>query len=353
MDVTVHEKLPDGTLKELCKASGNNCGGTSIDNRLIQVFVDIFGQNVISRLKLEMPDSYLDLIRRFENVKRNLHPEKKGLVNISIPNIALHDLCKSEFGKSIDDIVNSSTFADKVKLMGDKIRMEASFIISLFEATVNGVLSLIKSILSSPHLFNVPCTLLVGGFGECSIVQQAVKSAYPDKIVIVPEEASLAVLKGAILFRYQLNLISSRVTRCSYGAEIVRPFSETDDRKRLVYKDRMPYCEKVFHCFMKANTSIPVGMKVRQTYTTSEEYQSAHRLPIFYTYKENEVFTDEEDCIKLGELWVDIPDPSKHLRVVYVTFSFGETELYVSAIDKESGKDCHTTFTLFDFLKNA
>lgn len=304
----------------------------------------------MERLKHEHPDSYLDLIRRFENVKRNIHPEKKELVNISIPNIALHKLCENELGKTLEEVVKSSTLSDRIQLMRDKIRMDAPYVLSLFETTVNGILSLIEAVFSSPQLYNIPCILLVGGFGECLVVQQAIKRDYPDKAVIVPEEASLAVLKGAVLFRYQLNLISSRIIRCSYGVEIVRPFTETDDRKRLVYKNLLPYCEKVFHCFMKANTSIPVGMKVRQTYSTSDEFQSAHKLPVFYTYTENVEYTDDSKCVKLGEFYVDIPDPSKHLREVYVTFHFGETELNVDAIDKESGKECNATFILNDFL---
>jgi hypothetical protein len=30
-DITVHEKLSNGMLMELCRASGGDCGGTSVD----------------------------------------------------------------------------------------------------------------------------------------------------------------------------------------------------------------------------------------------------------------------------------------------------------------------------------
>jgi hypothetical protein len=40
-DITVHEKASNGQLKELCRATGNNCGGTSIDARFFKVLQDV------------------------------------------------------------------------------------------------------------------------------------------------------------------------------------------------------------------------------------------------------------------------------------------------------------------------
>jgi hypothetical protein len=47
-DITVHEKLEGTNLKELCKASGDACGGTSVDNAFFQTFVKILGGPVMN-----------------------------------------------------------------------------------------------------------------------------------------------------------------------------------------------------------------------------------------------------------------------------------------------------------------
>jgi hypothetical protein len=47
-DITVHEKLEGTKLRELCKASGDACGGTSVDNAFFQTFVKILGGPVLS-----------------------------------------------------------------------------------------------------------------------------------------------------------------------------------------------------------------------------------------------------------------------------------------------------------------
>ncbi|CAG2188783.1 unnamed protein product [Mytilus edulis] len=45
VDITVHEKMSGSALKEISRAKGGNCGGTSIDADFIQLFAKIFGRH--------------------------------------------------------------------------------------------------------------------------------------------------------------------------------------------------------------------------------------------------------------------------------------------------------------------
>lgn len=351
VDITVHEKQEDGTLKELSKASGNDCGGTSVDRKFIQIFSDIFGTTVMDKMEREMPEDYLSLVRCFENVKRTLLPEKTGYVNVTIPNIALDKLCKSEHdGRSIKEVLDGSSMKDYCKLYHDKFRLEADFAKSLFAETKENITISINDVLYKVGYEAVKHILLVGGFAECKIIQDAIRIAFPDKIITVPEEAGLSVLKGAVLFGYDPFSISSRITRYTYGVDVVKPFdTEKDDVKRRIYVDGKALCENVFQPFMKTNTSVRIGTEIKQVYNTSEEFQQYHYLPIYYSELDNVNFIDEGSCIKLGEVEVEIPNPTKHLRDVKVIFHFGETELTITAVDQESGKECKTSFGISDF----
>ncbi|XP_076084481.1 heat shock 70 kDa protein 12B-like [Mytilus galloprovincialis] len=77
-DITVHEKTKDGRLKELYRASGNDCGGTSVDGRFFQMLVKILGGPLMKKIKDEDPAAYLDLFREFEAVKRTIVTGKEG-----------------------------------------------------------------------------------------------------------------------------------------------------------------------------------------------------------------------------------------------------------------------------------
>ena len=53
--------------------------------------------------------------------------------------------------------------------------------------------------------------ILVGGFAESPYVQQRIQEALPDKRLIVPGEAGLAVLKGAVMFGHKSDIILSHL----------------------------------------------------------------------------------------------------------------------------------------------
>jgi molecular chaperone DnaK (HSP70) len=51
---------------------------------------------------------------------------------------------------------------------------------------------------------------MVGGFSESQMLQEHVKSTFPHKTVIIPEDAGLAVLKGAVQFGFNPKVINPR-----------------------------------------------------------------------------------------------------------------------------------------------
>ncbi|CAG2218764.1 unnamed protein product [Mytilus edulis] len=64
-------------FKELSRATGGDCGGTSVDADFIQLLAKIFGAPLIHTMKQEEPEAYLDLLREFETVKGQSHHPKK------------------------------------------------------------------------------------------------------------------------------------------------------------------------------------------------------------------------------------------------------------------------------------
>jgi hypothetical protein len=68
--------------------------------------------------------------------------------------------------------------------------------------------SLVKDVLRKPAAKNVPLLLLVGlvgGFAECPLVQVAMKKNFPNKRIIIPEEAGFDVVYGFIKLSFYLH----------------------------------------------------------------------------------------------------------------------------------------------------
>ena len=183
----MHEKISTGHLKELCHASGGDCGGTSIDNDFIQMIVKILGAPLITLLKQEDTAAYLDLLREFETVKRKIKTDTTGKVNFTIPCATINSLYESHQNETLSSMIQSSPFASKIALRRNKMRVDADVMKSLFDKTINNIVSLVKAVLRKPTAKNVALLLLVGGFTECPLVQSAMKKHFPNKRIIIPE----------------------------------------------------------------------------------------------------------------------------------------------------------------------
>ncbi|CAG2238269.1 unnamed protein product [Mytilus edulis] len=225
-DITVHEKAANGHLKEKHRAIGNDCGGTSIDRRFFKLFEEIIGKTTMDSLKKESPLAYIDLIREFESVKRTVETETKTKVTMTIPVVALETSCQKVHNKNLESLLADSSYSKDIKLAQDKIRIHVEVFNKMFMPSVDSVISLMKEIFQDKSLKDVTHLLMVGGFSDCQLMHDAVRQAFPEKKIIIPEEAGLAVLKGAVLFGHDPEYIQSRIMRCSYGVKTNVPWHE-------------------------------------------------------------------------------------------------------------------------------
>jgi molecular chaperone DnaK (HSP70) len=91
---------------------------------------------------------------------------------------------------------------DKITLWGDKLRFNADLMIKLFTPTIDSIITLMKNTLSNRSTNDLSTILMVGGFSECPLIQDAVQAAFPGKRIIIPEDAGMSVLKGAVFVAF-------------------------------------------------------------------------------------------------------------------------------------------------------
>lgn len=345
-DITVHEKVEGGKVKELCRANGSECGGTSVDKAFMELFENMSGFPLIPLLKKEDPTAFLDISREFEAVKRKIDTNTTGKVNFCIPITTLNKLCEKQCGQTLESLITQSSYNDLITLRGDKIRIDHDLMKSLFAQTIEKVTNLISQMYAQSIKADVNLILLVGGFSECRLIHTAIKQAFPDKRVIVPEECGLAVLKGAVLFGHRPDFIESRVMRYSYGTDTYVEFDPAlHDKSRKIKASGKEQIE-IFDIIVKQNTSVLIGTEVQHAYDTMIPYQKSIMVSIYVIEKEEPKYINEVGCIKIGEVEIFIPNPSAETRTVNVQYIFGKTELSVSAKEITSGSECNACIKL-------
>ncbi|KAH3788771.1 hypothetical protein DPMN_166919 [Dreissena polymorpha] len=67
---------------------------------------------------------------------------------------------------------------------------------------------------------------MVGGYSESPLLAETMREKFPRLTIIVPTDAGLAVLKGAIIFGHLPTSISERVSKYTYGVSSCVPFDK-------------------------------------------------------------------------------------------------------------------------------
>ncbi|XP_071140602.1 heat shock 70 kDa protein 12B-like [Mytilus edulis] len=344
-DITVHQKVANGRLKEIHRAMGNDCGGTSVDRRFFDLCEKIFGDKIMKSLKEESPLAYLDLVREFEIVKKTLET-KKPKVTITIPFVALNTMCQEVHKKDLQSVLKSSSYSEEIKLTHDKIRMSLEFFKDLYIPSINNVITLMKEILGEKTLKGVTHLLLVGGFSDCQFIKDAVNTEFPEKRIIIPEEASLSVLRGAVLFGHKPEYIQSRIMRCSYGVKTNVPWDNRKyDEKHYVVMEKEERCDNIFSLIVGKDDSVEAGMLVKKSFFTPFKHQDKMDIMVYVSEEATPGYIDER-CSLLCTPTITFSDTCEDQRWVDVEFVLGNTEIDLKAHDRMSGEAISAKFNL-------
>jgi len=192
---------------ELNKASGSGCGGRSVDNAFFKLLDTMFGLTLMQKLKAEKTKSYLKLYRDFEDAKRTITPTTEASKPIKFSCQSFYELMggSEEF--------ENVTKKPEIKMVDGKLVLDAKTIKKLFQSTIDNILTNIDSALKFSQSEEVSMIMLVGGFAKSKLLQNAIQTKFKGQRIIVPEDADLAVLKGAVLYGHNPETIDPRVTR--------------------------------------------------------------------------------------------------------------------------------------------
>ena len=347
MDITVHEVLEKETLREIHKASGGAWGGTRVDEAFKQFFIKIVGSDVMRKFELTSTSDYIDMFREFETKKRNIKSGQEGKVNFKIP-IRLAELFEEIEGVKIKvKLEKIKEYKGRVTWVGDKLRIEADMMKALFDESCGSIIKHVDDLLHDKASAGTDTILMVGGFSENNLLQDAFRKNFKDKRIIIPEEAGLAVLKGAVMFGHNPLTIISRVAKYAYGVRVYRDFIEEEHpQHKKMNIDGVVKCKDVFGIHVKKGEELKVGeVQSKQRYTPLEADQTSLVLDFYTSSEDDPKFVTDDSSEYIGQLEVQVPDlKGGKERGVWVMMTFSGTEVIVEAREERTNKTTQARF---------
>ena len=351
VDITVHKVQHDKTLKELFKANGGPWGSTTVDQAFLNFLEDILGTAVMTKLKNEHKDVLIDMMRDFEVKKRTIDPELSSNVTLNLP-ITVHELYREINNSEIrESLQKNPKIRDKLTFAGDKLSVEPDVMKGLYLETCNSIVNHLREIFKEPMVKGTETILMVGGFSESSMIHYAIENNFPDVRVIVPQEAGLAVLKGAVIFGHNDQVITSRISRYTYGIKMYETF----------IPGIHPECKMIIDGYGKPMVQGAFSKLVEcdQPVSHDDNYEGITCVPhgpgstnftieLFATSKKDPQCVDDPDCISIGEVEIDGRDEHGTISEVSVSIVFGGTELEVRAVNSDTGELTSANFNFLD-----
>ena len=334
VDVTVHEVLQGNRLRELHAATGGNWGGVEVNKAFCNFVSQLAGPDNFQNYSSENKAEYLEFLEDFEEKKRTANPKSADTVRIKVVSTLFNIL-----------LANKSNFQNikgRIRLLAGKLILEADHFRSFFETPIKDILNHVEDLVELVP-GKLDTILLVGGFAESPILQKAVEDQFNERFnVIIPLNASMCVLKGAVLYGLNPISVAYRVSRYTYGVSTSMRFQEgVHPPERRSEGSKEAFCDGIFDVHVKINQEVPTNKAAteRTYYPITNDDKLLH-ITLYRSSKEDPKFVDEEDCKPVGtmEIKVDtsVGKTSKD-RPVKVKMIFGGSDIKVLA-QQNNGK---------------
>ena len=135
--------------------------------------------------------------------------------------------------------------------------------------------------------------------------------------------------------------------KCSYGVKTNIPFDKRrHDVKQKVLMDGEEKCDNIFSQIIEKDQMVEAGTKVLKSYFTPYPHQDVMDFFIYVSENQYPSYVDDDGCSLLCRPTITFPESCAERRWVDVEFIFGNTEIGMRAVDRNSGKKITSRFNL-------
>ena len=367
MSVASRDEVKKITVKEVQEPVGGPFGSKYVNDGIIDLLKEIFGDDVVERYKAV--GKWMDLTQKIDSYKRSCNLE-----TLKRTEKGEDENCFIELPLNDDDNGNVDELKARVKRFNErhpdhslKIKYDELmgipefYFVDAIKKVVRGIGDTLNRLLTS-GTNRIRLIFLVGGFSQSEILSDVVRkvAARSGCEFIHPFQPGAAIMTGAVYCgvsqiihtegKCPINAIAvsieSRVSAYSYGVETNETWSE--ERHHLYERHKTTiegkdYCKDVYREYVEVGQRLRVDdPPISKKFSPLREAQTRIQFNV-YCHKKRErgkVFVDDPSVTKIGGLSISVPYMNKPLdeREVTCEFSFSGTVLVVRVTNPETGE---------------
>ena len=337
----IHEITHGGGLREVHAASGGGWGGILVDKAFQDLLTELVGPEMYDEFRKTQAEDWMYLWRTFESKKRTVLPDSDETINMRLP-VSLTLMYSEKNGQNINEYVKRSRYANEISIRLDKIFISHKIMKELFDKSVQTTIAHLKSVMQETDADKIKAILMVGGFSESHVLQDAIRREFSHLQVIIPPAPSSIVLRGSVIFGHDPILIEQRVLKKTYGTRHTPLFDERkhpeDKKTTLKYKGKTYDVVETFNVKATQGETVVVGRtQLLGCHRPLFRTQDAVYIKFYASDVKEPIYIDDS-CTPIGDMIIDLsglPDDEKN---VSVSLNFGDTEIKATARVEKTGK---------------
>ncbi|XP_071126853.1 heat shock 70 kDa protein 12A-like isoform X2 [Mytilus edulis] len=345
-DITVHEVTGQNTLKEIHQACGGHYGGTTVNAEFYKFLTTLLSGPVIKEIRDKHPSEYFDFMTAFEHKKTSFSVDEKSMITLRIP-VVWMEVFKDNTDETLEEAILDSAYNGKVTMQKDKLRMKYELFRKFFDYSINNVLRVFEDLFKKPTIANIRTVLAVGGYSESPVLINAIKEKFPKLTIIVPKDPGLAVLKGAVLYGFEPQAITERVSQYTYGVAMQKPYDPDlyDESKISTIRghDGKRMVDDVFDKHIEIGKVCKIGEfeQEHDYYPLVNEHIYAY-FEFYASELKSPKYTTDPKCQMIGTFSVKISKAGK----IFLKLNASGTEILGIVREEETGKESRAYFSL-------
>uniref|UniRef100_UPI003AB09E7B heat shock 70 kDa protein 12A-like n=1 Tax=Centroberyx gerrardi TaxID=166262 RepID=UPI003AB09E7B len=340
IDITVHEVLDGGALKELYKASGNDLGGQNVDKKFKSFLKETFSDDLWDEYERNYPSEFQKMMYSFSVLKC-----VEEDVEISCPyNLAALAQKRQKIEMFFQTVQGASWDDGVIKISKEKMK-------SFFDESLSGITKNLREILKKD--LRIEYILLVGGYASSVTLRKHINKQFGSQCkVLCPLNAQEAIMKGAVMFGRHPEVVASRKSAFTYGVGTCERFDESRHKaENKLSNEEGDWCRGVFKKLVEIDQNVGWNETKEHIFTPIEADQTSATFPFYRTERKDPKYVDEWGIDPVGSFDVSMPDTKRGMdRRIKLEIKFGSTEIQAIATDIDSNS---TGSIKIDFMSSA
>ncbi|GES97076.1 hypothetical protein GLOIN_2v1646273 [Rhizophagus clarus] len=326
VDLTLRKLLPQNRLSEITERVGDLCGSTFVDKEFLHWLGRKVGFQALAKLKSNNYGQMQHLVQRFfcTRIKFKFSGEPSGYRTLKLN---LHSYCPSLSQYVVDD------FKEQMEEVGWVLKVDYDSVKEMFDPVIDRIINLIDDQLKNSSDEKCSAMFLVGGFSESPYLFRRVKETFEHQvpIIAVPALPIAAIVRGAITYGLNIDLVNDRILKWTYGIEVCRPWVSGDDINNRTSDGMYLY----FYELAKRGRNAEVNQKFSGDFYPIRPDQDVISFNVYYTSKHDAKYCRDPGMRLLGVIRVRTHDTHLGLnRPIEFSLTFGKMEIKATAINK-------------------